>query len=81
MGLLGPRWCARCGGPLPNRSNEREVALCAVASSGLRPSRGSRVGCDRYQPFRSYGASCCGPEGEQFEDAPRDLKPSWRSGD
>ena len=32
-------------GYVPNRSRAR-VALCAVASSGLRPSRGSLIGCD-----------------------------------
>jgi hypothetical protein len=54
-GVLGAyrpiRWCASvCVGSLPRRRDEREVALFAVASSGLRPSRASSC---RLRPMTS----------------------------
>ena len=52
-------------GPLPNRSNEREVALCAVASSVLRPSRVFYSAAILNNRFGCCSLLC--PEGEQFE--------------
>ena len=46
-----------------------------VASGGLR------LAATAIRYSFSRGASRRRPEGEQFEDAPRDLKPTWRRGD
>ncbi len=56
-------------GYLPNRSRAR-VALCAVASSGLGPSRVSQIGCDLNQPCRRGCFLLC-PEGDELEACPR----------
>lgn len=43
--------CSLVRRALAERSNEREVALCAVALSGLRPSQAS-IRLRRCEPFR-----------------------------
>lgn len=67
----------RCGGSVPNRSNEREVALCAVASSGLRPSQAS-IRLRRLPTVPVEGASRCALRASSSKTLHAGLKkPLW----
>ena len=46
---------------------EREVALAAVASSGLRPSQGFSIGCDLQPAVPVSGTSCAAPKEHSLE--------------
>jgi hypothetical protein len=71
------RWCVSIWmRAVPDQSDEREVALCAVASGGLRPFRAFSCRLRLSNPPFRLGASHRRPSGEPFEDAPRDIKPS-----
>jgi hypothetical protein len=51
--LQGPRWCGSMRLTMWSNRRRARVALCAVASSGVRLSRVPQIGCDSNQPFRS----------------------------
>jgi hypothetical protein len=51
--LPAPRWRGSMRLTMWSNRRRARVALCAVASSGLRPSRVLQIGCDSNQPFRS----------------------------
>ena len=58
---------------VPDQSDERGVALSAVASGSLRPPGRSRVGCDFQNPPFRLGASPVAL-GDRFENTPRDYR-------
>ena len=51
-GVPGPRWRASMRLAMCRTAVTSAWSLCAVASSGLRPSRVSLIGCDPHQPSR-----------------------------
>ena len=73
-----PRWCASVRLTMSSNRGRARVALCAVAASGLRPSRAvfNRLRPLPTVPVRALLAVSL--RATSSKQAPRDFEPMWR---